>query len=46
MVSTYARLARDNEVEVRTTVACKVTMFCQILSPEITIQHILPCVKV
>lgn len=40
------RLLRDNEAEVRIAAAGKVTKFCRILSPELAIQHILPCVKV
>lgn len=42
----YVRLLRDNEAEVRIAAAGKVTKFCHILTPEIAIQHILPCVKV
>ena len=42
----YVRLLRDNEAEVRIAAAGKVTKFCRILSPEMAIQHILPCVKV
>lgn len=42
----YVRLLRDNEAEVRIAAAGKVTKFCRILSPELAIQHILPCVKV
>lgn len=40
------RLLRDNEAEVRIAAAGKVTKFCRILSPELAIEHILPCVKV
>lgn len=46
MVPAYVRLLRDNEAEVRIAAAGKVTKFCRILSPELAIQHILPCVKV
>ncbi|CAL5393047.1 unnamed protein product [Camellia sinensis] len=35
----------DNEAEVRIATAGKVTKFCQILNPELAIQHILLCVK-
>lgn len=42
----YVRLLRDNEAEVRIAAAGKVTKFCRILSPQLAIQHILPCVKV
>ncbi|CAH1421295.1 unnamed protein product [Lactuca virosa] len=43
LVPAYVRLLRDNEVEVRITAAGKVTKFSRILSPELAIQHILPC---
>lgn len=46
LVPAYVRLLRDNEAEVRIAAAGKVTKFCKILSPELAIQHILPCVKV
>lgn len=46
MVPAYVRLLRDNEAEVRIAAAGKVTKFSRILSPELAIQHILPCVKV
>ena len=46
LVPAYVRLLRDNEAEVRIAAAGKVTKFCRILSPELAIQHILPCVKV
>ena len=46
LVPAYVRLLRDNEAEVRIAAAGKVTKFCQILSPELAILHILPCVKV
>ena len=46
LVPAYVRLLRDNEAEVRIAAAGKVTKFCWILSPELAIQHILPCVKV
>ena len=46
LVPAYVRLLRDNEAEVRIAAAGKVTKFCRILSPELGIQHILPCVKV
>lgn len=42
----YVRLLRDNEAEVRIAAAGKVTKFCRILNPQLSIQHILPCVKV
>jgi serine/threonine-protein phosphatase 2A regulatory subunit A len=45
-VPAYVRLLRDNEAEVRIAAAGKVTKFCRILSPQLAIQHILPCVKV
>jgi hypothetical protein len=45
-VPAYVRLLRDNEAEVRIAAAGKVTKFCRILNPQISIQHILPCVKV
>ncbi|CAL5376971.1 unnamed protein product [Camellia sinensis] len=35
----------DNEAEVCRAAAGEVTKFCQILDPELAIQHILPCVK-
>jgi serine/threonine-protein phosphatase 2A regulatory subunit A len=41
LVPAYVCLLRDNEGEV-----WKVTKFCRILSPELAIAHILPCVKV
>lgn len=40
------RLLRDNEAEVRIAAAGKATKFSQILSPELSLQHILPSVKV
>ena len=46
LVPAYVRLLRDNEAEVRIAAAGKVTKFCQILDPQLAIQHILPCVKV
>ena len=46
LVPAYMRLLRDNEAEVRVAAVGKVTKFCQILNPELAIQHILPCVKV
>ncbi|KAF8647457.1 hypothetical protein HU200_065368 [Digitaria exilis] len=46
LVQAYVRLLRDNEAEVRIAAAGKVTKFCKILSAEIAIQYILPCVKV
>ena len=46
LVPAYVRLLRDNEAEVRIASAGRVTKFCRILSPELSIQHILPCVKV
>jgi len=46
LVPAYVRLLRDNEAEVRVAAAGKVTKFCQILEPQLAIQHILPCVKV
>ena len=46
LVPAYVRLLRDNEAEVRIAAAGKVTKFCRILSPEVAIQNILPCVKV
>ena len=46
LVPAYVRLLRDNEAEVRIAAAGKVTKFCQLLNPELAIQHILPCVKV
>lgn len=46
LVPAYVRLLRDNEAEVRIASAGRVTKFCRILSPDIAIQHILPCVKV
>lgn len=46
LVPAYVRLLRDNEAEVRIAAAGKVTKFSRILSPELAIQHILPCVKV
>jgi hypothetical protein len=46
LVPAYVRLLRDNEAEVRIAAAGKVTKFCRILSPQLAIQHILPCVKV
>lgn len=46
LVPAYVRLLRDNEAEVRIAAAGKVTKFCKILSPDLAIQHILPCVKV
>ena len=46
LVPAYVRLLRDNEAEVRIAAAGKVTKFCRILSPDLAIQHILPCVKV
>jgi hypothetical protein len=45
-VPAFVRLLRDNEAEVRIAAAGKVTKFCRILSPQLAIQHILPCVKV
>ncbi|XP_070024758.1 serine/threonine-protein phosphatase 2A 65 kDa regulatory subunit A beta isoform-like isoform X2 [Nicotiana sylvestris] len=45
MVPAYVRLLRDNETDVRRAAAGKVTKFFQILSPELPVQHILPCVK-
>lgn len=42
----FVRLLRDNEAEVRIASAGKVTKFCAIVNPELSIQHILPCVKV
>lgn len=42
----FVRLLRDNEAEVRIAAAGKVTKFCTIVNPELSIQHILPCVKV
>jgi serine/threonine-protein phosphatase 2A regulatory subunit A len=45
-VPAYVRLLRDNEAEVRIAASGKVTKFCRILSPQLAIQHILPCVKV
>ncbi|GJN12703.1 hypothetical protein PR202_ga31008 [Eleusine coracana subsp. coracana] len=45
LVPAYVRLLRDNEAEVRIAAAGKVTKFCRILSPQLAIQHILPCVK-
>ncbi|PHU24334.1 Serine/threonine-protein phosphatase 2A 65 kDa regulatory subunit A beta isoform [Capsicum chinense] len=41
----YICLVEDNVVEVRTTGAGKVTKFCQRVSPETTVQYILPHVK-
>lgn len=46
LVPAYVRLLQDNEAEVRIAAAGKVTKFCQLLNPELSIQHILPCVKV
>jgi hypothetical protein len=46
LVPAYVRLLRDNEAEVRIAAAGKVTKFCRILSHQLAIQHILPCVKV
>lgn len=46
LVPAYVRLLRDNEAEVRIAAAGKVTKFCRILSPEVAIEHVLPCVKV
>lgn len=46
LVPAYVRLLRDNEAEVRIASAGRVTKFCRILSPDLAIQHILPCVKV
>jgi len=46
LVPAYVRLLRDNEAEVRIAAAGKVTKFCRILNPDLSIQHILPCVKV
>ncbi|KAI5437648.1 hypothetical protein KIW84_023677 [Lathyrus oleraceus] len=45
LVPAYVRLLRDNEAEVRIAAAGKVTKFCRILSPDLAIQHTLPCVK-
>ncbi|KAI5437647.1 hypothetical protein KIW84_023676 [Lathyrus oleraceus] len=45
LVPAYVRLLRDNEAEVRIAATGKVTKFCRILSPDLAIQHILPCVK-
>ncbi|KAH0756840.1 hypothetical protein KY290_020333 [Solanum tuberosum] len=45
LVPAYVRLLRDNEAEVHIAAAGKATKFSQILSPELSIQHILPCVK-
>lgn len=42
----FVRLLRDNEAEVRIASAGKVTKFCTIVNPELSIQHILPYVKV
>ncbi|KAF5768437.1 putative armadillo-like helical protein [Helianthus annuus] len=44
-VRACARLLHDNEAEVRTTAAGKITKFSCILSPKLTVQHILPWVK-
>ncbi|GJU99550.1 putative RNA-directed DNA polymerase [Tanacetum coccineum] len=44
-VPAYVRLLRDNEAEVRIAAAGKVTKFSRIFGLELTIQHILPCVK-
>lgn len=46
MVPAYVGLLRDNETEVRKAAAGKVSKFFQILSPELPVQHIFPCVKV
>lgn len=46
LVPSYVRLLRDNEAEVRIAAAGKATKFSQILSPELSLQHILPSVKV
>jgi serine/threonine-protein phosphatase 2A regulatory subunit A len=46
LVPAYVSLLRDNEAEVRIAAAGKVTKFCMILTPQVAIQHILPCVKV
>jgi hypothetical protein len=46
LVPAYVRLLRDNEAEVRIAAAGKVTKFSRILSSELAIQNILPCVKV
>lgn len=46
LVPAFVRLLRDNEAEVRIAAAGKVTKFCAIVNPELSIQHILPCVKV
>lgn len=46
LVPAYVRILRDNEAEVRIAAAGKVTKFCKIVSPDLAIQHILPCVKV
>lgn len=46
LLPAYVRLLRDNEAEVRIAAAGKVTEFCQILNPELAVQHILPTVKV
>uniref|UniRef100_A0A0D3CD66 Phosphatase PP2A regulatory subunit A/Splicing factor 3B subunit 1-like HEAT repeat domain-containing protein n=1 Tax=Brassica oleracea var. oleracea TaxID=109376 RepID=A0A0D3CD66_BRAOL len=45
LVPAYVRLLRDNEAEVRIAAAGKVTKFCQLLNPDLVIQHILRCVK-
>ncbi|CAN6873038.1 unnamed protein product [Brassica oleracea] len=46
LVPAYVRLLQDNEAEVCIAASGKVTKFCQLLNPELSIQHILPCVKV
>ncbi|KAM0890370.1 hypothetical protein ACQ4PT_027159 [Festuca glaucescens] len=43
LVTAYVRLLRDNEGEVRIAAAGKVTKFCRILTPQLAIEHILPC---
>lgn len=46
LLPAYVKLLCDNEAEVRIAAAGKVTKFCQILEPQLAIQHVLPCVKV
>lgn len=45
LVPAFVKLLRDTEAEVRTAAAFKVTGVAKKLSPDVSIQHLLPCVK-
>lgn len=45
MVDEFIKLLQDPEAEVRTAAAAKVTEFCSLLGPDLSVQYVVPKMK-